>query len=217
MKKRRLVSKGFVLLVLAVLPVTGLVAQSVADDIQQLIMDVQKLTQLKQILAEMYQEYTMVQKGYEDIKSLSQGTFSLHKVFLDGLLAVSPAVSSYSKVGDIIVKEARLISEYQSANGFLRSSGKFTPQELDYFSGMYGILLQRGEKNVNELDMVTTDGELRMSDAERLSAIDRIDKDIGGELSFMERFNNNAALQVAQRQQIEQDVGTVRGLYGITP
>jgi len=195
----------------------GLRAQSVADDIQQLLLDVQKLAQLKQILSQMYSEYSMLQQGYEQIKGLSQGTFSLHKVFLDGLLLVSPAVSSYPKVTDIISKEASLIGGYQSANGYFRGSGVFTSSELVGFSANYGSLLQRGQKDVDELALVMTDGDLRMSDAERLSAIDRIDADMARQLSLLHSFNNMAALQAAQRAKAAGEVGTLRGLYGIGP
>lgn len=192
-------------------------AQSVADDIQQLLLDVQKLAQMKQILSAMYSEYTMLQQGYEQIKGLSQGTFSLHKAFLDGLLLVSPAVSSYPKVTDIISKEASLIGSYNAASGYFRGSGVFTSQELDGFSTNYGSLLQRGQKDLDELTMVMTDGELRMSDAERLAAIDRIDADMTRQLTLLHSFNNMAALQAAQRARAAGEVGTVRGLYGITP
>ena len=89
----------------------GVRAQSVADDITQLLLDVEKLSQLKQILTDMYTAYTVVHNGYEDIKNISQGTFSLHKAFLDGLLAVSPVVSNYAKVPDIINKELLLVQE----------------------------------------------------------------------------------------------------------
>ena len=204
-------------ILLLVVPSCGLVAQSVADDIQQLVLDVEKLSQLKQILSQMYQEYTMLHKGYEDIKGLSQGTFSLHKAFLDGLLLVSPVVSSYSKVGAIITNEAYLISDYQSASAYYRNSRLFTAQELDGFSSNYGTFLQRGQRDIDELTLVSTDGDLRMSDAERLSAIDRIDADMTRQLSLMHAFNNSVALQAAQRTQEASDVGTVRGLYGIGP
>ena len=205
---------GFFLAVLA-LPLAGVRAQSVSDDIQQLLLDVQKLTQMKEILTEMYQAYTILNKGYEDIKGLSQGTFSLHKVFLDGLLAVSPAVSNYVKVADIVNKEAMLVKEYQSANHYLQGTGHFTTQELDYFSGVYNTLIEGSLKNVSELVMVVTAGQLRMSDAERLAAIDRIDRDMTGQLSYMQSFDNQAAMQAMQRMKTGQDVGTLQSLYGI--
>jgi hypothetical protein len=203
----------WLLCLLLALPMSGLWAQSVADDIEQLVFDVEKLSQLKQILSQLYQEYTMLQKGYEDIKGLSQGTFSLHKAFLDGLLLVSPAVSSYPKLADVINKEANLIRDYQAASSYFRRSGIFTTQELDGFSTNYGNFLQRGQKDIDELTLVTTDGQLRMSDAERLSAIDRVDADMTRQLSLLHSFNNMAALQAAQRAQTNSDIGTVRGLY----
>ena len=207
----------WVVCMLLLLPTSGLWAQSIGNDIQQLLLDVQKLSQLKQILAQMYQEYAMLQKRYEQIKGLSKGTFSLHKIFLDGLLLVSPAVSSYSKVGDVITKEAMLVLDYQAASGYFRGSGFFTPQELDGFATNYAGLLQRGQKDADELTLVTTDGELRMSDAERLSAIDRIDADMTKQLSLLHSFNDDVALQAAQRAQVRGEIGTVRGLYGIGP
>jgi hypothetical protein len=209
--------KGLVMVLMLLLPMSCVTAQSVSDDIQQLLLDVEKLSQLKQILTEMYQEYTMLYNGYEKIKGLSQGTFSLHKVFLDGLLQVSPAVSSYTKVADIISKEANLIRDYQAASSHFRQSGLFTSQELDGFTVFYESVVQRAEKDIAELTMVITGGTLRMSDGERLSAIDRIDGDVTGQLSMLHGYNNGAALQEAQRAQAAGDIGAVRGLYGIGP
>lgn len=199
------------------MPVSGLWAQSVNDDIQQLLLDVQKLTALKQILAQLYQEYTMLHTDYERIKGLSQGTFSLHKAFLDGLLLVSPSVRSYYKVGEIISKGGSLSAEYRSANQYFQSTGLFTAEELGGFSTGSEIYMQRGQKDVDELSMVTTDGELRMSDAERLAAIDRIDDDMTGQLNSLHAFNNGVAMQAVQRAQVAADIGTVRGLYGLGP
>jgi hypothetical protein len=195
----------------------GVKAQSVADDITQLLLDMQKLSQLKQILSDMYTGYTVVYQGYENIKSISQGTFSLHKTFLDGLLAVSSAVSGYSKVADIINKEAQLVEEYQRSNKYLQGSGQFTSAELGYFLTVYNNLIQNSLKNVSELLMVVTAGELRMSDGERLATVDRIDGNISGQLSFLKRFDNLAAVQAAQRQQSVNDQSILKALYGLGP
>lgn len=212
MKKR-----FFILVGLLVLSVSVGWGQSVSDDITQLLLDVEKLSQLKQILTDMYKAYTIVHQGYEDIKNISQGTFSLHKAFLDGLLAVNPVVANYAKVADIVNKEALVVQEYQAANKYLRGTGRFSSDELGYFSTVYNNLVQGSLKNVNELVMIITAGELRMSDAERLSAIDRIDGGITGQLDFLRRFDNEAVLQAAQRQQSLNDQATMRAIYGLDP
>ena len=82
----------FILLIPLLLTTTPTRAQSTSDLIQQLLLDVQKLDQLKTILQDMYKGYEIVNQGYTDIKNIASGNFNLHKLFLDGLLAVSPAV-----------------------------------------------------------------------------------------------------------------------------
>src|SRR5258708_5502248 len=77
-------------------------AQTIAQVTTQLILDTEKLTELKAILSDMYKSYEIINKGYNDIKNIAQGNFNLHEVFLDGLLAVSPAVKNYERVADII-------------------------------------------------------------------------------------------------------------------
>jgi hypothetical protein len=202
---------------LLVLPGAGLWAQSVADDTEQLLLDVQKLAQLRQILSEMYQAYTIMHQGYESIKSLSEGTFSLHKAFLDGLLLVNPGVASYWKVADIVNKEVALVKETQSANSYLEGTGQFNSTELGTFLTRYNNLVQGSLNDVTELVMVVTAGTLRMSDAERLAAIDRIDGNVTRSLGATYAFDNDAALQAMQRARQQQDIGTVQGLYGIGP
>jgi hypothetical protein len=209
--------KKIFFMTLLILPGAGLMAQSVADDTEQLLLDVEKLKQLKQILSEMYQAYTIMHQGYESIKSLSEGTFSLHKAFLDGLLAVNPGVASYWKVADIVNKEAALVKEAQSANSYLKSTGQFNSTELGIFLTRYNNLIQGSLNDVTELVMVVTAGTLRMSDAERLAAIDRIDGNVTRSLGVTNAFYNDAALQAMQRARQQQDIGTVLGLYGIGP
>ncbi|HTR29908.1 MAG TPA: hypothetical protein VMH27_11605 [Puia sp.] len=190
-------------------------AQSLADDITQLTLDTEKLTQLKSILSDMYKAYTIIFKGYEEVKSLSQGNFSLHKVFLDGLMAVSPVVQQYAKIDDIINKEAALIKEYKAANTYFHNSGHFTDAELDFMSNLYTSLFNASVKNVDELVMVITAGQLRMSDAQRLAAIDRIDHDITDKLTFLRSFDSNNSIQDLQRGRDNNDVNSMRSLYGI--
>jgi hypothetical protein len=72
-----------------------------SQEIQQLLLNWEKLTQLKTILNDMYEGYKIIDKGYTTIRDISQGNFSLHKDFLDGLLEVSPAVQRYKRIAEI--------------------------------------------------------------------------------------------------------------------
>ena len=88
---------------------------SQAQELQQLALDIEKLTQFKQILSDMKKGYAILLGGYNTIKDISQGNFNLHKDFLDGLLAISPAVAKYTKIADIISMQLQLVKGYKSA------------------------------------------------------------------------------------------------------
>src|SRR5262249_45523132 len=143
--------------------------------IQQLLLDYQKLKTEKSILSDMYNAYTIISQGYDQIKSIAKGNFALHQTFLNALLAVSPAVRNYYKIVQIVNAESELVRDYQSAQHYFQATNKFSLNELSYFNDLYSNILAKSLQNLDELAMVITADQLRMSDAERLAAIDRID------------------------------------------
>ena len=191
-------------------------AQSIAQLTQQLVMDYEKLAQLKDILQDMYKAYTILDNGYTDIKNIVQGNFNLHKAFLDGLLAVSPAVKNYERVAGIINTEYTIVSEYKAAYKQFSADGHFTIRELDNMNTVYTNLFNRSLSCVNELVMVITANQLRMSDAERLQAIDRVYADITGQLRLLRTFNNSTSVQAVLRARAAGDIGTLKSIYGIS-
>src|SRR5580704_6413478 len=86
-------------------------ANAQSYELERLILDIEKLAQMKNILSDLYKGYEILNTGYSTIKSISHGNFNLHKAFLDGLLAVSPAVKNYQKALDIIDYEGRIVTE----------------------------------------------------------------------------------------------------------
>ena len=204
----------WVVLVLAAWPVVGS-AQSLADDIQILVMDYQKLRQEKQILTDMYKGYDLVKQGYEQIKGIASGNFHLHQGFLNALLAVSPAVRNYYKVSRIISNEVAIVRQFQSARKYFGVGGNYSAGVLAYFDNLYGNLLSASVANLDELAMVMTDGDLRMSDEERLAAIDRIDREMTDRLTFVNAFNQLGAVMAGQRGVQLNDVRALMGIYGI--
>ncbi len=190
-------------------------AQSILQASEQLALDIEKLSELKGILRDMYTAYTIIDKGYTDVKNIVEGNFNLHKAFLDALLAVSPAVQDYSKVEGVISAESQILLEYKAASKQLAGSGRFSIGELDYMNGVYANLLNRSAACVSELVMLLTADELRMSDAERLAGVDRVYADISSQLRLLRMFNSGLAVQVGLRAREAGDIGSARGVYGI--
>src|SRR4051812_12798658 len=103
-----------------------------AQEIEQLILNIEKLTQFKSILSDMKQGYQIYEKGYGTIAGISKGNFDLHNVFLTGLMAVSPTVRNYGRAAEIISQQAHLVTEYKRNYQHFRQSGSFNPEELGY-------------------------------------------------------------------------------------
>lgn len=189
--------------------------QAQEQEIQQLLLNVEKLKQLKQILQDMYNGYKILHKGYSAIKDISQGNFNIHQTFLDGLLAVSPVVQKYKRVADIIDYQLRIVKEYKSAYSQFKQDKSFTPGEIEYMGKVYGNLSELCLKNLDDLLTIITAGKLRMSDDERITAIDRIFAEIQDEFGFLKHFNNTAKLLSLARAKEQQDIDVSRKLSGI--
>lgn len=184
------------------------------QEAQQLLLNWEKLTQFKKILKNMYDGYKIIHKGYTTVKDLSEGNFSLHKAFLDGLMEVSPAVKKYKKIADIINYQLRIVKEYKGAFNQFREDKSFTVEEIEYLGKVYVNLFKQSSKNIEELIMIITAGKLRMSDDERLQAIDRIYVSIEDQFTFLKEFNNNTALLSLQRKSEQAEINMSRKIYG---
>jgi hypothetical protein len=183
-------------------------------DAQQLLLDWQKLTQERQILTDMYHGYQVLSRGYSTIIDLSHSSFDLHKAFLDGLLAVSPAVKNYRRVSDIVRLQEQILGQYRSAWSLFRQDPHFSAAELEHIGNVYSGLFGRTVKNLADLTDILTDGLFRASDADRLDEIDRLYRNMQGSESFLTSFNNRTALVSLQRSNDLKDYETVRQLYG---
>jgi hypothetical protein len=132
-----------------------------SQEVQQLLLNWEKLTQLKTLLDDMYTGYEIIYKGYSTIKDISEGNFTLHKDFLDGLLAVSPVVQKYRRIADITSYQLRIVKGCKTALHQFKQDKHFTPDEIEHLGKVYSNLLNEGIKCLDELAMIITSGKLR--------------------------------------------------------
>ena len=201
-----------IVLVSSLLPIQS---EAQSDEAQQLLLNVEKLAQFKAILKNMKKGYDILSKGYNRIKDISKGNFSIHDTFLDALMKVSPTVRDYKKVAGIIACQGSIVNEYRSAFKRFNASQLFNPKEIAYMSSIYGNLINRSLGNLDELAMVITSNKLRMSDDERLAAIDCIHKDITDKLDFLRSFNRGNSVLAIQRGREKVDAKVSKQLYGL--
>lgn len=188
-------------------------AKAQSAEIQQLILNIEKLSQFKKILSDMKKGYDILSGGYKAVKEMSEGNFSLHKTFLDALMQVSPIVKNYKRVGDIIECQFTLMKESRKGADRIIRNERFSAQEIRYFEKVYSNLSRESLRNIDELTSILTADKLRMSDDERLEAIDRIYEDMQQKVLFLNDFNGSASVLALQRSKESNDVNAVRNSY----
>ena len=188
---------------------------SQTESLQQLQLDIEKLAQLKLMLNNMYSGYSQLANGYNSIKSQSLDNFNLHKNFLDGLKAVSPAVKNDPAINAIASMQSQIISEYNATYKKLVSTGLFNRDELDYFNKGYARISKQADQNMADLQLLITPERLQMNEAERLSAIDKIRADMESQLNVVKSFSKKVNTLSAIRLQLKKDNQNLRNSYGI--
>lgn len=185
------------------------------QEMEELILDIEKLQQLEKILDNMYAGYKILDYGYTTIKNIAEGNYKLHEAFLDGLYLVNPAVRNYKRIPYIIDYQKLLIKEYKNYYTRFKKDPNFKPEELEYIGNVYNFLVQASVRNIEDLTMIITATKLRMSDDERMKAIDRIYYELEGKVVFVRSFNNSTQLLAIQRARSANDVRTLKHIYGL--
>lgn len=128
---------------------------------------------------------------------------------------MNPAVRKYKRIPLIIEYQLLLVKEHKLAYQQFTQDGNFTLQELEYIRSVYSYLIDRSLKNLEELAMIITANKLRMTDEERLQAIDRLYNEMENKVAFLRHFNSGTQLLAIQRAREKGDVNTLQKIYSI--
>lgn len=188
-----------------------------SEEATQLILNYEKLQQLEAILDEMYRGYKIISKGYNTIKDISEGNFTLHDLFLNGLYKINPTIRSYKRIPSIIQFQQYINAEYSREFERFRHDPNLTLREIKYLEGVYAYLIKQTLRNIEELLTIVTATKLRMSDEERMVAIDRIYYDMESKIVFLKVFNNNAQAVAMHRARQQREINAMRKIFDVNP
>lgn len=209
--------KLFIIIALFIISLTTLPVRVIAQEheIAQLVLNLEKLNQLRKILTQLYDGYKIVNEGYNKVKDITSGNYKIHELFLDGLYKVSPTVKRYHRIADIIRDQAAIVKESKAALKNLSSFNVFTGGQIDYIEQVYDRLIDDSMKHLDELIMITTGGQLRMTDDERLKGIDRIYQEVQKKLLFLRSFNNRQKMIAIEKLHDKSEDRSLRSLHGL--
>ena len=159
--------------------------------------------------------YRIVEQGLQTIGEIKNGELNLHSAFYSSLEAVSPAVANMAEVAEIIDLEASMISQFSRKLSGYRGSAWLQPAEVSYINQLYTGIVNNGVELIAALTSLTTDGELGMTDGERMSRIQQLDMDTKRQYRLVQTFTNQTDLLTVQRQQEGNDIEALKGIYGL--
>ena len=185
----------------------------------------QKKTQIKYLLQQIaankvYIEYaqkgySIARKGLNTIQHIKQGDFDLHRDFISSLSSVNPKVKSYARVADIIACQLRIVKTVGATIRNLKESNQFTSDELEYSKMVFERLLEESLKNLDELFVIISSGELQMKDDERIKRIDQLFIEMQDKYGFCQSFSDECSVLAMRRFSEQADIQLSKKLNGL--
>jgi RNase H-fold protein (predicted Holliday junction resolvase) len=156
--------------------------------------------------------YTVAKDGTGLIGRIKDGDHSLHSGHFDSLSRISSKVRNYSKVKAIVAMQKQMEAEHLKAGTRINNS-ILTSLEKGQYNKIYRSVLNRSIDELSELQLVVTDGRVKMSDDERLKFIDKIYTEMLGCLSSARKINSQFLALAAQRDRERKDNQSLKNLY----
>jgi len=128
--------------------------------------------------------YEIVGSGIDVVKGITDGEFSLHRVFLGSLKLVSPFIRNHEKVGEILSLQLAVSGSFSG----LKQLYYLSPSNQAYVFEVRHQLIAECGTDLEELLMVISSGQVEMSDEERLSRLSRIHEAMRDKYAFARSF-----------------------------
>lgn len=202
--------KTIVCLIIGMVNWMQLFAQS--QELQQLRLDMEKLVQFKAMLAEMKSGYQSMVKGYGLIIKGAADNYDLHSRHLQSLLDVSESVKRDPTLLRIQSNQTRIAVSYRTLLSKYQSSGLFSTHEIAEIAKGFQPILETCQADLALMSEVLGSGKLRMTDAERLSVLAKVDQSVSRQQARFNQRQQELDQQLAMRRQSVKDREDIRKL-----
>ncbi len=176
---------------------------------------IEQIAQLKIYLELTEKGYKIAKKGLTAIADLKQGECKLHKNYFDSLKIVNPKIASLPKIKWTVAYNGEVKNICSTCLSNPGLSEFLSGDELAYLRAVFDRLDSESDKIVGMLKEVTSDGNLAMTDDERIKRIEALYQQTLFNLTFSKAFCNESVVLAAARIKEKEDVITGRALHGI--
>jgi len=151
-----------------------------------------------------------------EIGDWEQKTRDLYSEYFGELKKVKTAISYFHEISGIINQQSQLVAEYKRAFALIQKDTHFSANEVSYIYKVYTGIIDQSVKSLDEILLVLSNFSLQMTDAARLKLIKEASADIERLTSDLRNFNTQTAQISLQRAKSQQEIQSIRQLYGIS-
>ena len=159
--------------------------------------------------------YKIASGGLHTISNIKNGEFSLHETFFSSLSLVNPAIRHDSRITDIIALHLSINKLFKQCYKSASQSKQLSSYDIQYIHSVFTTLLQGCTNDVDDLITLTTNGQVQLSDDERLQRIDAICKDMRDKYAFTQSFSNETNGLIRNRQKERNEVTALTSFYNL--
>jgi len=163
----------------------------------------------KQIIETSTTAKNMISNFQETVKIYQQG-----KLYYDALKSVHDLVKDARKVRQTILLVGDISDIYVNSFQKMMADENFSVEELSAIALGYTKLLEQSSAVLTELKTVTSATGLSMSDAERMSVIDRIYAEVREYKNLVQYYTNKNISVSYLRAKKKNDTDRIMALYG---
>jgi hypothetical protein len=139
----------------------------------------------------------------------------LYKEYYEELWKVRNAIATIQRVKQIAERQVELVDEYTRTWELIKQDNHFTRSEIEYMYRVYTGILEESARNLDQILLVINSFKTQMTDAERLVIIDKCGNEIERNYYDLKRFNSENIQLSLSRAKNEQEIESVKKLYGL--
>ena len=194
-------------------------AQTVAEWFQQKKTQIQYL--LEQIVAlrvyagYLEKGYRIAKEGINTINDIKHGDFFLHEDHFDSLRIVKPVIAASFYATDAFVLATKIDAVAKAGLAQVTANDYFTGEEKQYLQRVYNNLVEATATDLDQLTTYISNGELQLTDDERLQNIKVMYASLQDKYAFVQSFSKQAQMLSVQRLKQQSETDRIKKLYNV--
>jgi len=150
-----------------------------------------------------------------EIADLSEQQKDLYANYFKEFTEVRPVIANSKEVTASIALQAQIVSESKKYSALFNADNHFTANELNYINKVFAGIANESIKNLNQINSMLVLAATSMTDQQRMAIIKAASKKLEENYADLRAFNSQNIQLSLQRAKDENDITTLKKLYGL--